>query len=270
MKNKVLKIMIYVSIISLIFTGCTAENTENSMKKDTAEPSSAASYEASATITPTVTTSAVRDDEEKESEKTESAAMKTNKEMGETEENKPTQNAKPSEDVNDSERNNSSSTQATVEPVSVPTPQPTAVPTPKPTPAPTDPPKPDKGYRSSLGSSYRQSVLEAINSLKSSQGYPTANWSSGLASGAQNWADSLIDQSISKNKYTHYHDDNRDSSESIIWISKGTSASEAANTIASHSPKCISNATEIGIGAAVWMDCPIGDNLGFLVIRYYS
>ena len=145
-----------------------------------------------------------------------------------------------------------------------------AVPTPVPTPTPT--PKPvSKGEVKAVGSGYCQSVLDAVNAIRAEQGYGVAGWDSGLSNKAQSWATSLIEESISANRYKHYHDDNRDSSEGIFWYTDGgTSASTIANEIASHCPQAISSASGIGIGGAVWKDCPIGDDMGFIVVRFYA
>lgn len=161
-------------------------------------------------------------------------------------------------------------------PASTAKPKPTEAPESAPTP--TTAPKPttetsqeSKGNAQAVDSGFCKSIFNEINEIRISQGYPAAKWDGGLKGKAQGWADSLIEQSIKKNKYTHYHDNNRDSSEGIFWITDGkTSAKSIADQVAAHCPACISSTEVIGIGGTIWENCPIGDDMGFIVVRFYS
>ncbi len=276
MKNKYYKIIISIACILMLFSACTsktavtsADSTSINTSKTSAEhvevpKSDDALSSEKHILEPTekkterikteLTDKHVKDADEK-SEKQENETNKKSSSYVQGEENIPKR-----------PKNQTSTITEKTDDAKISTPIPSSTLTPMPEPESSV----SAGYRKSLGASYGKDILRAINKIKAEQGYAIAFWSSELATAAQKWSDTLIDESIAKNDYKLYHDTNRDSSESIIWISKGTSAASAANEIASHSPKCISNATEIGIGATVWMDCPIGDNLGFVIVRYYS
>ena len=128
-----------------------------------------------------------------------------------------------------------------------------------------------RGNLKAISNSYCKQIFDEVNIIRTSQGYSKANWDNELSGKAQSWATSLINESIEKNQYIHYHDNNRDSSEGIFWITDGkTSAKTIANEILSHCPACISTSDVIGIGGAVWQSCPIGDDMGFIVVRFYS
>lgn len=155
-------------------------------------------------------------------------------------------------------------------------PKPAATPELTPIPAATAEPTPQptqtlKGNAKAISGDFCKSVFNEINELRINQGYSAAQWDGGLKGKAQGWADSLIEQSIKKNKYTHYHDDNRDSSEGIFWFTNGkTSAESIAKQVSAHCPACISSTEVIGIGGTMWENCPIGDDMGFIVVRFYS
>lgn len=276
MKKRLLIIMlIMICGLLLVLNGCsnTAESnpskaiSQSAVEETNEEPDANKQEKAVATATVKPASSASANSEKP----TNNEIKGKNTEIQNNEETAPKSNTE-SEKITSNKRNEqSSANKGTTGEVSNTQTGVTEIPqAPTPTPAPveTEPEKPvSKGNAKTIGSGYCQSVLDAINAIRTGQGYAPASWNGDLAGKAQSWATSLINESIASNTYTHYHDNNRDSSEGIFWYDDPATL---ADQIAFHCPEAITNTDSIGIGGAIWENCPIGDDLGFIVIRYHS